>query len=572
MVSQTYAARFAVLVGNSYGGKDVAALKYVKNDLDQLRLILQDFCGFNRENVITLHDKKQNDLIQVFQSIAGKLPSTEDNLLLFYYTGHADQQNLKMGNDRFALQNLKELFSRFPATIRIGIFDACQSGMFTRLKGGTLSEPFMFKDDGKIKGQVILTSSSPNENSQESDLIGNSVFTFHFVNALRGSGDLSGDRKVTLAEAYQYSYNHTVASTAKSWGGTQHPSYLFQIQGEGDIVLADLNVRSVGILLQNWLGGDITIQDSNGNIVADLTKNRNSTMMIALNSGMYEIVRNDGNRKWKALVSVGENAITQLTEEMFAEVEVQKSRRKGTEKDRTTFGIGIGGGYDHRNNKAIDKSVSDQFAVFSRYGMMPVFRYKDDPVKIKITAEIALKGKFIALLNYNGNTAEDHHELNGTILNEIDNKWYSTHLKVQRELHISIIDQLIGYRFRYGSANGFSLFSGFSVMTISHSVSSVYADSLFNYENSNEYVDKGFLLVPSFGIGYFYQFLPFMRLSVDGIYRYHRESESLHSYPAIFTKNGSNSKKSGQKLMYSAAGFGVSLSLLFFIKLGGSEE
>ena len=230
----------------------------------------------------------------MLSEVSAGMVKTKNNMLLFYYSGHADQASLKMGGHDIRSMSLKEKLTSFPSDIRIGIFDACQSGSFTRIKGGTLDEPFLFRDDGKTKGQVILCSSSINENAQESDVYGNSIFTFHFVNALRGSGDVSGDGKVTLSEAYQYAYNHTLSSTAGSSGGIQHPSYQFRIQGEGDIVLADLNIRSCGIMLDADLTGNVTIFNEKSSVVADFEKERNSAIMIALNPGTYRVIKTSG--------------------------------------------------------------------------------------------------------------------------------------------------------------------------------------------------------------------------------------------------------------------------------------
>ena len=51
---------------------------------------------------------------------------------------------------------------------------------------------------------------------RESGDIEGSYFTHHMLSALRGAGDRDGNGVVTLAEAYQYAYAHTLGSVAAS--------------------------------------------------------------------------------------------------------------------------------------------------------------------------------------------------------------------------------------------------------------------------------------------------------------------------------------------------------------------
>jgi len=95
-------------------------------------------------------------------------------------------------------------------------------------------------DELASTGEAILTSSAADEIALESREIGGSFFTHHLVSGLRGAADSSGDGIVTLAEAYQYAFSHTVSATAATVAGTQHPAYDYQLAGQGDLVLSEL--------------------------------------------------------------------------------------------------------------------------------------------------------------------------------------------------------------------------------------------------------------------------------------------------------------------------------------------
>ena len=58
-----------------------------------------------------------------------------------------------------------------------------------------------------------------------------SLFTQALVAALRGAADFSGDRRVSLAEAYAYSYEQTVRAASKG-GVVQHPGHDLDLAGQ----------------------------------------------------------------------------------------------------------------------------------------------------------------------------------------------------------------------------------------------------------------------------------------------------------------------------------------------------
>ena len=152
-----HAERFAVLVANSDGGSRFERLKYTENDIANMEKALTDFCGFDESRIYRLVDEDPDDLdekINELKTVCGK--SDEDHLVLFYYSGHAQEGRLLMGGEEYKLGRLREHMQSFPASMRIGILDACQSGSYTRLKGGKLAEPFLFEQESKTEGEVLL--------------------------------------------------------------------------------------------------------------------------------------------------------------------------------------------------------------------------------------------------------------------------------------------------------------------------------------------------------------------------------------------------------------------------------
>jgi hypothetical protein len=566
------AARFAILVGNSKGGLDVQELRYVKNDLQSLGIILKEHCGFDNEHILLLQDKTPKELEAVLSDLKSKLPAAEDNLLFFYYSGHADQSSLKMGNEKYPLQSLKDSFSAFPVSIRIGVFDACQSGSFTRLKGGALSEPFLFKEDSKIKGQVILSSSSATENAQESDLYRNSVFTFHFVNALRGSADMSGDRKVTLAEAYQYSYNHTVSSTSATWGGTQHPSYQFQIQGEGDIILADLNIRTLGILLQNGVSGGITIHDDKENVVADFDKELLSTIMIALDPGEYTIYKNEDGKMWKSRAVVTSSAV-QIGLNDFVETKVQQSRKKGAEPRYTSLNFGFSGGYRRIVMKSLNSQTQERFNGYTMFGVNPVFNFPYESFTFGIMGEFSMRSQYLVTMSYEKSHWKEDQSFTGRVNVGGYNTGGGISLQLNRSLDLTTFDVGTGFRFHKGVLKGISGTVGLSFVSGNYCINTDFTDTLFDVTEKKNYFDDGMKILPFIAVAYRYQILPFVALGVQARFRYQEKPESFFTgFNFYSVPEEPSSVDNEEEFRYTFRGIELHANLLFTFKIREVEE
>jgi len=91
---------------------------------------------------------------------------------------------------------------------------------------------------------VFLTSSAADEDAQESDEIRGSFFTHALVSALLGAGDADGDGRVVLEEAYRYAYEGTLRASSRTLAGLQHPTFQYDLRGQGQIVLTTVDPRS----------------------------------------------------------------------------------------------------------------------------------------------------------------------------------------------------------------------------------------------------------------------------------------------------------------------------------------
>ena len=183
--------------------------------------------------------------------------------------------------------------------MRIAILDSCRSGALTRTKGARKAPAFEIQAESPrdAKGLVILTSSTSDEDSQESDAIGGSYFSHHLASGLLGGADRSGDGRVTLFEAYAYAYDRTVADTAESAAGAQHPTFSYDLAGNGDLVLTDVAVRHEGIYFPREApSGVYFLVDRKGYVAAEINKGDGVDRRVALAPGRYRVKRRLADR------------------------------------------------------------------------------------------------------------------------------------------------------------------------------------------------------------------------------------------------------------------------------------
>lgn len=549
-----YSERYALLVGNNYGGT-FQPLKYVKNDISKMEQVLHQYCEFKEENITTLYNKSSDILHSLLNSYQKKL-SQDNDIFFFYYSGHADNNNLLMGNSNFSLSELKQLLKNLPSHMRIFIFDACQSGSFTRIKGGTLEAPFIYKEENKIQGQVVLYSSSENEYSQESDFYKNSIFTFHFLNALRGCADISGDKKVTLSEAYQYSYNRTVSSTIHSSGGVQHPGYQFSIQGEGTVVLSDIAVRTCGIVLNKTQSGTFAILSSSGDLIAELSKELGSSLFIALKPGLFNVFNSKNEVTLKTRLPLKDNQIVTLTNDQFRKVRSLTMYTKGRISQRATIGITISGGGNSIDLSNLADQCNIQYNDFSHLLINPDFSFPRKKIKGGLGLELNFNRGIQTYLTFDILRLQNQYMYHGIISSPDPNDTtkYAATLSIADTLLLYTFHTGIGYTFQHPWFRFLSLRLGIDAIITHHLIASNFTEELYKYEINNKYNNKGVLFLPNIGATFRYLFQAPFSIGLQIDYRYQQRAYEL------FTR-----EKKENALKYNFNGLGISLFLSYIL-------
>jgi hypothetical protein len=313
--------RYAMIVGMDDGGAKRVVLKYAASDASRFSDIMENYGAISKTNRRTLLNPTIKEIDESFNTLKGRIQATggdHRSQFIFYYSGHSNQQGLLIGEQLYPYEKLRQTLNGLQAKVVVAILDSCNSGTFTRLKGGTRSKPFMMQTAGEpLEGQAILASSSADEAAQESDLIQGSFFTHHLIAGMRGAADSQKDKLITLNEAYNYAFNETLAHTETTHAGPQHPSYKIQLSGSGDFVLTDLRKTSSNIQLAKGVDGHLSIRDKSGNLMLEAKKQDENTLDLALEPGEYVITLKVERRVGKTTVNLKDKESKVVSSDQF---------------------------------------------------------------------------------------------------------------------------------------------------------------------------------------------------------------------------------------------------------------
>lgn len=337
-VANTHAAentidRYVIAISANNGGSNRPMLRYAESDAKSFANVLKDMGGVKPQNLILIQEpsvsflnSRMDDLDKIISQNKGKNGREE---VLVYYSGHADEKGLRLGNEVYAWSEFRKRVDNLSADVKIAVIDACGSGAITRAKGGVAVPAFMIDQSSDMKGYAFITSSTQDESSQESDKLKGSFFTHSLVSGLRGAGDLSGDGKVTLSEAYQFAFNETLQKTQSTMGGAQHPSRDMNLAGTGDVVMTDLRSMGAGVSFDKNLEGRLFIRDDKGSLVAELYKAAGRNMSLGLPAGAYEIHLEKSAVHKTASVNLSNGKIENVSLALFKDVNVEKTVARG---------------------------------------------------------------------------------------------------------------------------------------------------------------------------------------------------------------------------------------------------
>jgi hypothetical protein len=342
--------RVALVIGNDRGLADQAELAYAERDAERVYQVLRDLGGFAPANMVLLQGSQapvvEATLVTLNERIRGILETPSSQVLLFvYYSGHSDGEALDLDGTRLDVVRFAQLVRGSAATFRVLVVDACRSGALTRRKGGRIAEPFPIETEPALPGQgmAYLTASAAHEDAQESEAIGGSFFTHALVSGLLGAADANGDGAVGLDEAYAYSYDATLRATSRSSAGVQHPTFRYDLRGQGRLILTRPSEIGQGrgqIALPPGQSYLITREDARGVVVAEVGA-QDRARIINVHEGRYYVVGRNDEYLVEGAIDVEGSKRFMVDEADLQRVEYAQLARKGG-GSRPSHGLSAG--------------------------------------------------------------------------------------------------------------------------------------------------------------------------------------------------------------------------------------
>jgi hypothetical protein len=354
--------RFALVIGSNNGAGEREQLRYAGHDAATFADVLQQLGGVTKPDLAMLAEPDMGAIDSAFDALGKRVrderkPGQRVELVV-YYSGHADETGLLIGGGHYDYAKLRERIRGVPADVRIAILDSCASGSFTRMKGGTKMPPFLRDSSNRVEGFAYLSSSSADEDAQESDKLGASFFTYFFVAALRGAADRNHDGRITLSEAYQFSYEMTLGRTQNTLHGPQHPAYDMHLSGTGDVVLTDLRSTESSLVLPAAVHGHLVILDGNNRVTVELTKEAGDPLVLALPNDTYSVHVSNRSGELVAKITLDHDGRIELQPESLHRASPEETIARGVLVDTDDdddddhhspwyreIGAGFGGGF-----------------------------------------------------------------------------------------------------------------------------------------------------------------------------------------------------------------------------------
>jgi hypothetical protein len=163
-----------LVIGANAGGADRAPLQYAVSDAERFARVLVELGGVPPANETILRQPTLRGMTEALDLLTrhveeGRRGGGRTEVIL-YYSGHADELGLLLGEDRYSYRTLRDRLDQIPADVRIAVLDACSSGAFTRIKTAGRGRRFS-STNRRTCAATPSTSSSENEAAQESDRI-----------------------------------------------------------------------------------------------------------------------------------------------------------------------------------------------------------------------------------------------------------------------------------------------------------------------------------------------------------------------------------------------------------------
>ncbi len=289
--------RVLVAIGDNLGDPEDAPLRWADADAQRVVQLFTDIGDVASERAIAVLNQPAGVVRERLAEALGRVKELaaagNDVVFVVYVSAHAKDGQLHLAGTRLPLSELRALTQTADASLRLVVVDACDSGIIARAKGGTPAPEYeVHLEAPTVKGSVFLTSSASAEASQEWESLEGSLFTHYLLTGLRGDADVDHDGKVSLSEAYAYTWRRTVSAAV---GSGQHPAFDVDLSGSGDLALAMPANARTAIVFPSEVWGRFTISSQpRPDVVSEIEKTPGQALRLAVPPGRYLVRKHLG--------------------------------------------------------------------------------------------------------------------------------------------------------------------------------------------------------------------------------------------------------------------------------------
>jgi hypothetical protein len=325
--------KIAVIVGSNSAPPGRVTLRYAHEDARRVAEVLLAVGGFAARDVQVLLDPEPDGVLAALDAeLASSAKRSEQTLLFFYYSGHADERAIFPHGKALSFTALKTRLDDTRVKLRLGVLDSCRGGGWTGSKGLKKVEPFQIDTALQLaeEGSVLIASSSGQESAHETETLQGSFFTHYWNAGLRGAADRGGDGVVTLSEAFEYARTLTIRDTALLGHEPQHPSFQMKLTGRRDFPLSTLVSQKTTLLYEQATGPTEIVRLNDGLVVVE-TQPGARRVRLGLPAGSYLVRRRTSDGVYARIVSLSAGAPATLGEGELARSNVAPGRSKGSD-------------------------------------------------------------------------------------------------------------------------------------------------------------------------------------------------------------------------------------------------
>lgn len=276
-------SRYALLIGVGECQHQPWSLPVTVKDMQAVYQILvaPDFCGYPPENIRLLHDETatRDNILDGLAWLKEQASLNPECTILIYYSGHGwldlatDNYYLiphdvagdrQLANSALSASDFTKAIQEIKCQRVLVVIDSCYAQGMAATKGAQneqnpLEIPFGFWPTAtpksittlsQGKGRAVFTSCDKNEKSWIRRDALMSIYTYHFIEALQGAGNLPDDTVVRLSHLMNYLGKTVPQTTWNQFGTTQTPN--FNISNQDFAVAIALLRGGKGLPPEGW--------------------------------------------------------------------------------------------------------------------------------------------------------------------------------------------------------------------------------------------------------------------------------------------------------------------------------